>query len=237
MKILVINPNSTASMTAAIGAAAKRVAAPGTAIAAVNPTSGPAAIQGAEDGLAALPGLFALFEREVMQAPKTTGDCDAVVIACFDDTGLKALKARSPVPVVGIGEAGFLAAMLVAERFSVVTTLDVSLPVIEANLEAYGWRSRCAGLHASGVPVLDLEGAGAKVVETVAAGIARAMAEDGCDAVVLGCAGMADLAEEMTERFGIPVIDGVAAAVTFCEALHRAGIDNSPQRPLTAATQ
>ena len=233
MKILIINPNSTAAMTTAIGAAARRAAAPGTAIAAVNPESGPPAIQGAEDGLAALPGLYALFEREVMQAHS----CDAVIVACFDDTGLKALKARSPVPVVGIGEASFLAAMLVAERFSVVTTLEVSLPVIEANLEAYGWRGRCAGLHASGVPVLDLEGADAKVVETVAAGIAQAVAADGCDAVVLGCAGMADLAEVMTERFGIPVIDGVAAAVTFCEALSRAGIDNSPQRPLTPATQ
>jgi allantoin racemase len=232
MRILIINPNSTASMTAAIGHAAKQAAAPGTAIAAVNPAGGPAAIQGAEDGLAALPGLFALFEREVMQAHS----CDAVIVACFDDTGLKALKARSPVPVVGIGEAGFLAAMLVAERFSVVTTLAVSLPVIEANLEAYGWRGRCAGLHASGVPVLDLEGADAKVVETVAAGIACAVAEDGCDAVVLGCAGMAELAGDMTERFGIPVIDGVAAAVTFCEALNRAGIDNSPQRPLATAS-
>jgi allantoin racemase len=230
MRILVINPNSTASMTAAIGAAARRAAAPGTAIAAVNPPEGPAAIQGAEDGVAALPGLFAVFEREVLQAHS----CDAVVIACFDDTGLAELKARSPVPVVGIGEAGFLAAMLVAERFSVVTTLAVSLPVIEANLAAYGWAGRCARVRASGVPVLDLEGAEAKVVETVAAEIERAVAEDGCAAVVLGCAGMAELAQDMTERFGLPVIDGVTAAVAFCEALHRAGIDNAPRRPLAA---
>jgi allantoin racemase len=233
MRILVINPNSTASMTAAIGAAARRAAAPGTAIAAVNPPEGPAAIQGAEDGAAALPGLFAVFEREVLQAHS----CDAVVIACFDDTGLAELKARSPVPVVGIGEAGFLAAMLVAERFSVVTTLAVSLPVIEANLAAYGWAGRCARVRASGVPVLDLEGAEAKVVETVAAEIARAVAEDGCGAIVLGCAGMAELAQEMTVRFGLPVIDGVTAAVAFCEALNRAGIDNAPRRPLAAAIQ
>jgi allantoin racemase len=233
MRILVINPNSTASMTAAIGGAARRAAAPGTAIAAVNPPEGPAAIQGAGDGAAALPGLFAVFEREVLQAHS----CDAVVIACFDDTGLAELKARSPVPVVGIGEAGFLAAMLVAERFSVVTTLAVSLPVIEANLAAYGWAGRCARVRASGVPVLDLEGAEAKVVETVAAEIARAVAEDGCGAIVLGCAGMAELAQEMTVRFGLPVIDGVTAAVAFCEALNRAGIDNAPRRPLAAAIQ
>ena len=116
MRILIINPNSTATMTAAIGAAATRTAAPDPTIVALNPADGPPAIQGAEDGAAALPGLFALFDAEVLGK----GGYDAVVIACFDDTGLKTLKARSPVPVLGIGEAGYLAAMLVAERFSVV---------------------------------------------------------------------------------------------------------------------
>lgn len=231
MRILVINPNSTASMTAAIGAAARRAAAPGTAVAAVNPPDGPAAIQGAADGEAALPGLFAVFEREVMQAQA----CDAVVIACFDDTGLRALKARSPVPVVGIGEAGFLAAMLVAERFSVVTTLPVSVPVIEANLAAYGWAGRCARVRASGVAVLQLEGSEPAVVERIAAEIEQALDEDACQAIVLGCAGMTDLAGAMTERFGVPVIDGVTAAVALCEALQRAGIDNAPRQPMPAA--
>jgi len=226
MHILVINPNSTAAMTASIGAAARAAAAPGTTITAVNPSKGPPAIQGPEDGAAALPGLFALFE-----AAMTEGIYDAVVIACFDDTGLLTLKERAPVPVLGIGEAGFTAAMLVAERFSVVTTLAVSLPVIENNLAAYGWTGRCAKVRASGVAVLDLEGAAASVVETIAAEIARALNEDTCGAVVLGCAGMADLVEQMTERFGILVIDGVAAAVTFCEALHRAGIGNSRCAP------
>ncbi len=227
MNILVINPNSTVAMTEAIGAAARRAALPGTQITALNPEGGPPAIQGPADGEAALPGLFALFEQEVLGKR----EFDAAIIACFDDTGLKELKARSPVPVLGIGEAAFLAAMMVAERFSVVTTLPVSLPVIEANLAAYGWAARCARLRASGVPVLDLEGAGSSVVETIAGEVARALAEDGCGAVVLGCAGMADMAEEMTVRFRAPVIDGVAAAVTFCEALHRNGTGNRSTTP------
>lgn len=231
MRLLIINPNTTAAMTASIAEAARHAALPGTDIVAMNPTNGPAAIQGAADGAAALPGLFALFEREVLGKDAY----DAVIIACFDDTGLGELKARSPVPVLGIGEAGFLAAMLVAGRFSVVTTLAVSLPVIEANLAAYGWAGRCARVRASDVPVLDLEGADASVVETIAAEIGRAAAEDGCGAVVLGCAGMADMAEKMTARFGLPVIDGVAAAVAFCEALHRSGIENSRPAPEPAA--
>lgn len=232
MHILVINPNSTAAMTEAIGAAARRAALPGTQITALNPEGGPPAIQGAADGAAALPGLFSLFEQEVLGKSQF----DAAIIACFDDTGLAELKARSPVPVLGIGEAGFLAAMMVAERFSVVTTLPVSLPVIEANLAAYGWTGRCARLRASGVPVLDLESAAGSVVETIADEVGQALAEDGCGAVVLGCAGMADMAEEMTARFRIPVIDGVAAAVAFCEALHRNGTDNLRAAPDPRAT-
>lgn len=219
MRILVINPNSTARMTASIAAAARRAAAPGTEIVAVNPETGPTAIQGPEDGAAALPGLYALFDRLVSRE----AGYDAVVIACFDDTGLAELKKRSPVPVLGIGEAGYLAAMMVAERFSVVTTLAVSLPVLETNIQRYGWAGRCARVRASGIPVLDLEEAKASVAEVIAGEIGRAVSEDACDAIVLGCAGMAGFTAEMSARFGLPVIDGVAAAVTFCEALHRAG--------------
>ena len=222
MHILIINPNTTASMTEAIAAAGRAVAMETTRITALNPLHGPASIQGAGDGDAALPGLFALFEQEV----SGKGGYDAVVIACFDDTGLENLKRRSPVPVIGIGEAAFHAAMLVGARFSVTTTLAVSVPVIEANIARYGFAARCARVRASGVPVLALDGEKREAAEIIAAEVARAVAEDGCDAIVLGCAGMADLANDLTWRFGLPVIDGVAAAVSLCEALHRAGIGN-----------
>ena len=100
MRILVINPNTTASMTEKIGAAARQVAAAGTEIVARNPTTGPASIQGAEDGEAALPGLFEELDK--------ADGFDAIVIACFDDTGLYAARKRTRIPVIGIGEAAFL---------------------------------------------------------------------------------------------------------------------------------
>ena len=209
MRIDVVNPNTSAAMTAMIGAAARRVAAPGTRIVARNPAAGPASIQGFEDGTAALPGLFA--EADAAVADGT----DAVVIACFDDTGLDVLRARLPVPVVGIGEAGYVAASLLARRWSVVTTLAVSIAVLEGNIRAQGYSARCARVRASGVPVLALEEAGA--AETVAAEVGRAFAQDGIGAVVLGCAGMTDLAAQFTERFGRPAVDGVTAAVRLAE--------------------
>ncbi len=214
MHILIINPNTTASMTSAIAREARLVAQPDTQITAMNPVQGPASIQGREDGNAALPGLFALFDQEIVQR----GGYDALIIACFDDTGLMDIRARSAVPVTGIGESAYFRATQVGRRFSVVTTLDVSVPVLEENIQAFGFASFCAKVRASGVPVLQLEGHGEAIIKRIGAEVERALAEDGCDVIVLGCAGMAGLPAAMQNKFKMPVIDGVAAAVANCES-------------------
>ncbi|SNY91345.1 allantoin racemase [Cohaesibacter sp. ES.047] len=221
MHILVINPNSTAAMTKTIGEAAQSIVRTGTRITAVNPTDTPPAIQGPEDGAATLPGLFRLFDRLVLEE----GGFDACVIACFDDTGLAELRLRSPIPVIGVGEAAFHAAMLIGGQFSVVTTLSVSIPVIEANLDAYGFSSRCHKVRASEVPVLELETNPQSACERIAAEIERSIANEDPGAIVLGCAGMVDLAHSLSVRFGRPVLDGVSTAVALCEALFAARND------------
>lgn len=221
MRILVINPNTTASMTEKIGSAAREVAAAGTEIVARNPLTGPASIQGPEDGEAALPGLFA-------EIDKANGeDFDAIIIACFDDTGLYDARKRTTRPVIGIGEAAFHAATLIAGRFSVVTTLSVSVPVIEDNIVTYGFDQRCARVRASEVPVLELERPGSDAYRTISLEIVAALSHDGADAIVLGCAGMADLAHRLSLDHGVPVIDGVAAAVKLAEMLQALGLKTS----------
>jgi allantoin racemase len=221
MRILVVNPNTTASMTEKIGDAARNVASTGTEIVARNPLTGPASIQGREDGEAALPGLFQEIERS------NDEDFDAVVIACFDDTGLYEARRRTGWPVIGIGEAGYHAATLVSGRFSVVTTLSVSIPVIEENIAIYGFNDRCARVRASEVPVLELERPGSDARDTISLEIASALSHDGSDAIVLGCAGMADLASQLSQEHGVPVIDGVAAAVKLAEMLKALGLRTS----------
>lgn len=204
-------------MTASIAKAAEKIASPDTMITAVNPPDGPPSIQGAQDGKDAWPGLLQVFEDRL--AP---GHCyDAVIIACFDDTGLPDLKSRTTIPVLGIGESAFHAAMMLGEKFSVVTTLAASIPVIEENIEHYGYANRCMKVRASGVPVLDLEDEGSMAETTIRNEAQVAIQQDQCDVVVLGCAGMADLAANMTQTFKLPVVDGVAAAVGFCEGLVR----------------
>lgn len=215
MRILFINPNTASSMTEKVALAAKAVAPPDVEIVARNPSAGPVSIQGREDGEAALPGLFA----EVKKAANEK--FDAIVIACFDDTGLDEVRQMTPCVVVGIGEAAFHAAMLMGTRFSVVTTLSVSVPIIEENLQRYGIVSQCSKVRASEVPVLDLEKQGSDARQKVSDEIGLALAQDDCQSIVLGCAGMADLAAELSDAHGIPVIDGVAAAVGLASAVAR----------------
>ena len=149
MRIHVVNPNTTASMTAKIATAARAAASSGVEVTASNPDYGPPSIEGYFDEAFSVPGLL----EEIGKA----GSADAFVIACFDDTGLEAARCATEAPVVGIGEAAFHMASLVADRFSVVTTLPRSISAIERNLQKYGLASRCARVRAANVPVLSLE--------------------------------------------------------------------------------
>jgi len=221
-KLLVINPNTTASMTRKVEDTAQAVASPGTRIVAVNPADGPASIEGYFDEALSVPGIF----REM----RAHGDADAVVIACFDDTGLDAVRCMTDVPVLGIGEAGFHAASIIACKFGVVTTLGRSVPAIEHNLARYGLASRCSGVRASEVPVLELEREGGDARRSISREIERARDQDGAEAIVLGCAGMTDLAASLAEEHGMPVLDGVACAIAMAEALHRIGCRTSKLR-------
>ncbi len=218
--ILVVNPNTTATMTDTIAAVARRVAAGGTDIIARNPRRGPPSIEGYFDEALAVPGVLEVI-GDVGEA------CQGVVIACFDDTGLDAARCITKGPVVGIGEAAFHCASLVCGRFSVITTLSRSVPAIQHNLVRYGLASRCASVRASEVPVLDLERHKSAATATILAAIADARSTDGCEAIVLGCAGMADLADELSRETGIPVIDGVGCAVKLVEALLSLGLTTS----------
>ncbi|WP_444460302.1 aspartate/glutamate racemase family protein [Rhodobacter capsulatus] len=219
MRLLVINPNTTATMTEKIGAAARRVAAPGTEIVAVNPGRGPASIEGYYDEAISLAGL--------LEVIGSRSDYDAVIIACFDDTGLDAARCLTDKPVIGIGEAAFHMAAMLSNSFSVVTTLGRSVPAISHNLARYGLAARCARVRASEIPVLDLEDPLSDASARIGHEVARAILEDRAEAIVLGCAGMTDLARALSQAHGLPVLDGVVCAVALAEGMVRLGLATS----------
>ncbi len=221
MKIAVVNPNSCAPMTEKIRAAAEGAAFPGTQILASNPADSPASIEGHFDEAQSVPGLL----REITAAEKQ--GAEGYVVACFDDPGIGACREIVSGPVVGICEAAMRFAAVVAPSFSVVTTLPRSVPIVEELARRYGCEHCCKKVRAADIPVLELEEKESGAREKIQAEIARAFAEDGCESVILGCAGMADLAREFTNEFRAPVLDGVVCAVKLCEALIGAKITTS----------
>ena len=223
MNIVVINPNTTAAMTQRIASTAKAVAQASTNIIALNPRAGPASIEGYADEAMAVPHMLEAMFAAQANHPAIAG----YVIACFDDTGLDAARCVLDAPVVGIGEAACHMASLVAARFSVVTTLARSVSPIEHNLARYGLASRCARVRAADVAVLDLEDAASDAYLQISNEIRAALKDDRAEAIVLGCAGMTDLAARLSREHGVPVIDGVGAAVKLVESLAALGLKTS----------
>ena len=221
MRMKVINPNTTESMTAKIGESARAAAAPGTEIVACSPAAGPASIEGHYDEAVAAIGVI-----EEVRAGERDG-IDAYVIACFGDPGLLAAREVAVGPVVGIAEAAMHMASFITTGFSIVTTLPRSVNHLRHLAEFYGMSRFLLNVRASRLAVLDLEEEGSQARHIVLSECRRAVEEDGAGAVLLGCAGMADLAAEIERQIGVPVIDGVAAAVKQAEALVGLGLKTS----------
>lgn len=216
MRLLIINPNTTQSMTDKVEIAAKRVVCSDTEIVAKTSGYGPVSIEGYYDEALSLAGML----QEIRSEP----DVDGVVIACFDDTGLDASRCLTDKPVVGIGEAGYRMAAMLSNRFSVVTTLSRSVPALEHNILRYGLERQCASVRASNVPVLELEHGKPEALALIEGEIQKAIDVDRAEAIVLGCAGMTDLAQGLSEKYQLPVLDGVACAAALVESMARAGL-------------
>ncbi len=208
-------------MTDKAGEAARMVAASGTEIIAVNPEYGPISIEGYYDEVFSIPGLL-----EEVRKGEASG-CQGTVIACFDDTGLDAARCIASGPVVGICEAAMHIASLLANSFSIVTTLRRSIPALEELTVKYGMSRKCHRIRAAEVPVLELENPDSEATKLIRVEIQKALDDDRSEAIVLGCAGMVDLAAELSEEFGVPVIDGVSAAVKLVESLVALGLQTS----------
>ncbi|WP_024806173.1 aspartate/glutamate racemase family protein [Nocardia sp. BMG51109] len=219
MRIRVINPNTTAAMTAVIDECARSVAAPGTRIESVTSSMGPASIESHYDEALSVPGLLAEIARGEAEG------ADGYVVACFGDPGLYAARELARGPVIGIAEAAMHTASHLGRGFSVVTTLARTVGQATDLTERYGMQRFCLGIHATDIPVLELEDP--KVRTSIADACRAAVTADGSDAIVLGCAGMADLCDYLTDETGVPVVDGVAAATLSVQSLVTLGLRKS----------
>jgi allantoin racemase len=223
MKLLVVNVNTTASMTDTIAESARSVAAPGTEIFGLTPTVGADSVEGNfESYLAAVAVMNAVVTYE--------GDFDAVIQAGYGEHGREGLQELLDVPVVDITEAAAHVASLLGHKYSVVTTLDRTLPLIEDRLMLAGLHTRCASVRSSGLSVLQLEHDRDATVKAIVAEAEKAVREDKAEVICLGCGGMAGLDAAVRRATGVPVVDGVTAAVKLAESLVALGLSTSKVR-------
>ncbi len=224
MKIKVINPNTTTTMTNTIVAAARAVAGSGTEIIGATSRSGAVSIEGHYDEAMSIFGLVDAINEDPL--------ADAYIIACFGDPGLLAAREIATGPVIGIAEAAMHAACFISTGFSVVTTLERTRVIAEHLVRNYGMEHHCRRVRATDIPVLELDKPGSKARDMILKECETALLEDKSGAIVLGCAGMADLNQFLEDRLGVPVIDGVTAAVKFAEALVGLGLKTSKRGDL-----
>lgn len=216
MRLLVVNPNTSAEITDVIAAAARRAAAPGTEIVVASAGFGPRYIATrSEHAIAAYATLSAL----AAHAP----GCDGAVVAAFTDPGLWAAREALPVPVVGIAEAGMLTACLLGARFSIVTTAGRLVPVFQELTATYGLAGRLASVRALERSAIDVAREPHAMVDSLVALGRSAVDDDGADVLVLGGAPLGGMDAMLSDRVGVPVVDGIGCAVRQVEALVRMG--------------
>ncbi|OPF78552.1 Asp/Glu/hydantoin racemase [Streptomyces antioxidans] len=224
MRILVLNPNTTASMTASIRAIAEASASPGTEIVATEPLWGPESIEGHFEGYlsaAAVLDRLATYDEPF----------DALVMAGFGEPGREGAQELLDVPVLDIAESAAQMAMMLGHSYGVVTTLDRAVPQIRDRLLTAGLLGRCAAVRGTGLGVLELEADPERTVGAVVRIASEAVERDGAEVICLGCGGMAGLRDRVSAALGgVPVVDGVAAAVRFAESVVGLGLSTSKVR-------
>lgn len=224
MKIKVINPNSSLDMTEADAVAARSVAREGTEIVAVSPEFAPASIESYYDEYLCVPGIL----DEVRKGDEE--GFDAYIIACYGDPGLHAAREVTRKPVIGIAEASLYTASMLAARFSIVTIIPRFKTCVEDMVAAYGFSHKVVKVRTTPLYVLDVENDPDACLEALRAESRKAVEEDDAEAILLGCAGFADFADDLEKELGVPVLDGVVCATKLAEAMVELGKSTSKHK-------
>jgi allantoin racemase len=213
MKILVINPNSSSSMTEHMRRELEGVRGASTVLTVVNPKVGPPSIESAFEEAQAIPATLALAEQAQRDG------YDAVVIACFSDPGLDAAREAVSIPVVGIEESALHVASMLGHRFTVLTARRERVPAKLEHVERLGLHNRLASVRPLDMSVLEMDRdpsrAKARILE-----VGRvAVEQDHAEVLVLGCAGLAGYGRELTSTLGVAIVDPTPVGLKMAELL------------------
>ena len=212
MRLLIINPNTSASVTARIAASAQDAALPGEAFTTVTAPFGPALIVTEHDQEQAVEGVLAAVANQ-------TEPVDGIIIASFGDTGIEAVRQRVAVPVIGIARAAYAAAEALGQRFAIVSFSPMVAPSLIASLDHYGIADRLAMLlTVEDAPYSDPGAIQDELRAPLLALCQRAADSGKVGSIVLGGGPLAGLARRLQPHVSRPLIDGTVAAISIMRA-------------------
>ena len=221
MKILVINPNTSQSMTDHIRQSLIPIKRQDTELAVTCPDKGPETIESAYDEAYAVPPTLDLVKTANKEG------FDAVILACFSDPGLHAAREISDIPVVGIEESSFHVAAMLGAKFSIMTPRKARIPAKEEETHVRGMGHFLASVRSLDLSVAETDSDPQLTKRRVFEEATKAVVEDGAEVIILGCAGMAGYAEEIEEKLKVKVIDPTAVALKIAEAIVDLGLTHS----------
>lgn len=221
MKICVINPNSSKSVTDHIRHTLEKIKRSDTELCVTCPEHGPVSIESAYDEALATP-----YTLELVKWANEEG-FDAIVLACFSDPGLDAAKEISKVPVVGIEEATLHMAAMLGHRFSIMTGMRRRIPTREWHVELRGVDKFYASSPALEMSVLEMDADPIKSKNRIMELTRKTVEEDRAEVIVLGCAGLAGYAEEIERELGVVILDPTSVAFKVAEAMADLGLHHS----------
>ncbi len=221
MKIMVINPNTTESMTDHLRRELMRVKGETTELTVVNPAHGPVSIESEYDEALAIPPTLEL----VRQAERD--GYDAVVLACFSDPGLKAARELVSIPVVGIEESTLHVASQLGHRFTILTARCQRVPSKTEHVAGHGLESKLASVRPLEMSVLEMDAQPERTKKRAMEVATAAANEDGAEVVILGCAGLAGYAADIEKALGLVVLDPSPIGLKTAELMVTLGLRHS----------
>ena len=211
MKLLIVNPNTSESMTEDIRSTILMVKNPEMEIEVINSDFGAESLESFYDYTIASFGMIRCLKKHAK-------DYDGILIACFGDPGLYAIKEIYDCPVVGIAEASISIANLLGAKFSILAASEKAGPMMDYLVAGYGMQDRSAGAIAINTSVLDVERNKEEAIgKLVDAG--RIAKERGAEVFILGCAGMTGVSETVEKKLGIRVLDPVLVGYSGLEMM------------------
>ena len=221
MRIFVINPNTSESVTEHIRRELEKIKRPDTELTVVNPEHGPVSIESVYDETLAGPPTLELVRRANEEG------WDAIVLACFSDPALDAAKEISDIPVIGIEEATMHIAAMLGHKFSITTAFRSRVPTRDLHVRLRGVESAYASTLVLNMSVLEMDADPEKAKARILELARKVVEEEGVEVVILGCAGLTGYADDIERELGIVVLDPTSVALKVAEAMVDLGLRHS----------